>query len=357
MPGLTISQLKTFNRSVRDLYAAARDGRFLDSLPGIVQACVGGDICVSHYFAPRDQHGEIWNSPAFPHRPRLMRNFFAAAHEHPCLGRRHVAGSVSDKLSRHAWHRTTLYSEVFRELGVQDDLGFDARLDDGARLTVASLRRRWTSRSTDRLMLDLVGTHLRPAHRIFERVKRGLVAPGMLTEALERTVGHGLVRLDARGRVLECTATTTAMLEKFAGRFGRRGYLPTSLLSWFRDELRRELESEYGEVAPKTLRFDLGDESLMVEFAGDSKLDRYFLVLETSSPTPHAGLLRPLGLTRREQDVLFWVAQGKSNQAVATILGISPSTVKRHLENIYAHLEVDGRHAATMCARVQFPGG
>lgn len=57
-----------------------------------------------------------------------------------------------------------------------------------------------------------------------------------------------------------------------------------------------------------------------------------------------------LGLTRREADVLLWVAQGKTNPEVATILAISPHTARTHLERVFAKLGVETRHAAGLRA-------
>jgi DNA-binding CsgD family transcriptional regulator len=45
--------------------------------------------------------------------------------------------------------------------------------------------------------------------------------------------------------------------------------------------------------------------------------------------------LKSMGLTERETEVLTWVAEGKSNSDVATILGIRSVTVKKHLEHIF----------------------
>lgn len=63
-----------------------------------------------------------------------------------------------------------------------------------------------------------------------------------------------------------------------------------------------------------------------------------------------AAPLEKLGISAREAEILLWVAQGKSNYEVATILKISGGTVKKHLENIYAKIGVEGRHAATLSA-------
>ena len=56
-------------------------------------------------------------------------------------------------------------------------------------------------------------------------------------------------------------------------------------------------------------------------------------------------------LTGRETDVLYWVAQGKTNAETAVILSMAPGTVKIHLERIYRKLGVENRTAASALAR------
>ena len=56
--------------------------------------------------------------------------------------------------------------------------------------------------------------------------------------------------------------------------------------------------------------------------------------------------LESLGLTPREAEALAWVAQGKSNNSIGAILGISPRTVQKHLERTFTKLGVESRTAA-----------
>jgi len=51
-------------------------------------------------------------------------------------------------------------------------------------------------------------------------------------------------------------------------------------------------------------------------------------------------------LTRREREILEWVERGKMNVEIAEILWLSPSTVRKHLENVYGKLGVHTRTAA-----------
>jgi DNA-binding NarL/FixJ family response regulator len=60
--------------------------------------------------------------------------------------------------------------------------------------------------------------------------------------------------------------------------------------------------------------------------------------------------LLALGLTPRVAEVLLWVAQGKTNPEVATILGISEQTVKKHVMEVMARLGVETRTAAALRA-------
>ena len=57
-------------------------------------------------------------------------------------------------------------------------------------------------------------------------------------------------------------------------------------------------------------------------------------------------LLQQLGLTGREAEVLLWVSRGKANREMGQILGISPRTVNKHLEQIFVKLGVENRASA-----------
>ena len=56
------------------------------------------------------------------------------------------------------------------------------------------------------------------------------------------------------------------------------------------------------------------------------------------------------GLTARELEVLRLVAAGKTNRDIATALVISEHTVARHLQNVFAKLDVSSRTAASAFA-------
>lgn len=131
---------------------------------------------------------------------------------------------------------------------------------------------------------------------------------------------------------------------------------------WERHELRNALRPflTLGDDLGMNLR--LGDGSLLVACVMRER--RTFREREREMLTllvPHlrallgrecaeceAASLGSLGLTKREQEVLLWVAEGKTNAEVGQILGIRPGTVRIHLEHIYPKLGVENRHGATL---------
>ncbi len=70
-----------------------------------------------------------------------------------------------------------------------------------------------------------------------------------------------------------------------------------------------------------------------------------------------AVLRRRYGLTGREAEVCLWVARGKSNRDIGDILGLSPRTVNKHLEQVFIKLGVENRASAAVTALKAFELG
>lgn len=80
--------------------------------------------------------------------------------------------------------------------------------------------------------------------------------------------------------------------------------------------------------------------------------DRVIRILQEEMPGAAQDARRrlPFNLTERENEVLRLVTNGYSNKDIASELGISMSTVKVHLRNIYRKLEVEDRAQAIIKA-------
>ncbi len=68
---------------------------------------------------------------------------------------------------------------------------------------------------------------------------------------------------------------------------------------------------------------------------------------------PHSHLPGIAPLTPREEQVLQWISQGKTNREIGIILGISGLTVKKHVEHLFTKLGVDNRVSLAMVHHAQ----
>ena len=70
-----------------------------------------------------------------------------------------------------------------------------------------------------------------------------------------------------------------------------------------------------------------------------------------AQPAP-AGVERPFPeLTEREHEILDLVARGRSNAEITAQLGLSPKTIRNHVSNVFAKLQVRDRAEAIVRAR------
>jgi len=80
------------------------------------------------------------------------------------------------------------------------------------------------------------------------------------------------------------------------------------------------------------------------------RLDEAVVAALNGSPAPPVARAAASVLTEREIAVLSRISHGDSNKEAARALGISPSTVRTHLENIFRKLDCTTRAAATLKA-------
>lgn len=67
-----------------------------------------------------------------------------------------------------------------------------------------------------------------------------------------------------------------------------------------------------------------------------------------ASAVMQKALNKQVSLSRREAEVLHWIARSKSNNDIATILGVSATTIEVYVRRLYEKLEVHDRIAATV---------
>ena len=160
--------------------------------------------------------------------------------------------------------------------------------------------------------------------------------------------GRYLMAADRRGHVLWSTPQTVKLLSAALKDFATEQYvLPQNVQKWLDDCA----EQKPGTPTESIALSDAGASKVELSFIGPIGSDEFLLRLTEGDRASDADLLkRKLSLTQREAEVLLWIARGKSNRDIAEILDLSPRTVNKHLEQIYAKLGVENRASAAALA-------
>lgn len=160
--------------------------------------------------------------------------------------------------------------------------------------------------------------------------------------------GRFLLASNADGRLKWCTPRAERLLARvFPGEYDHeKGTLPAAVAS----ALQRIREIGAQGLQPRSV-VGVDGQRLELSFLSALGEDEYlFRVTEVEERGSEAQLRQALGLTSREAEVLLWLSRGKSNRDIGQILGISPRTVNKHLEQVFVKLGVENRASAAACA-------
>jgi DNA-binding response OmpR family regulator/DNA-binding CsgD family transcriptional regulator len=159
--------------------------------------------------------------------------------------------------------------------------------------------------------------------------------------------GRFLLAVNRQGTIMWATPQAQKLLSaNLAASPNDELVLPEPMLQW----LEQVQNGKSGSKTPAMASFP-DNEQLRLQYMGKLGPNEFLLRLAKESSTNQpAEFSSELGLTTREGEVLSWLSKGKTNRDIAQILGLSPRTVDKHLEQIYAKLGVENRTAAAAIA-------
>jgi len=159
--------------------------------------------------------------------------------------------------------------------------------------------------------------------------------------------GRFLLAVNRQGTIMWATPQAQKLLSaNLAASPNDELVLPEPMLQW----LEQAQNGKSGSKMPAMASFP-DNEQLRLQYMGKLGPSEFLLRLAKESSTNQpAEFSSELGLTTREGEVLSWLSKGKTNRDIAQILGLSPRTVDKHLEQIYAKLGVENRTAAAAIA-------
>ena len=156
--------------------------------------------------------------------------------------------------------------------------------------------------------------------------------------------GRFLLAVNRQGKIMWATPQAHKLLSDHLGADGDDLVLPEPLRQWLEAAQRSASKTQPTAALSSNAQ-------LRLHYMGNAGPNEFLLRLakDTGTDLP-AEFSSEFGLTTREREVLSWLSKGKTNRDIAQILGLSPRTVDKHLEQIYAKLGVENRTAAAAIA-------
>ncbi|MBI2902455.1 MAG: helix-turn-helix transcriptional regulator [Candidatus Methylomirabilis oxyfera] len=349
-------------RDLRGLLAFLEGVYAVHDLDGLVEyvlrqlpKLVRSDLTAYNEINPR-QRRIVWRegpplAGVFPEGREIFQQHMA---DHPLIAhyersRDGSARKISDFLTQRQFHRLGLYTEFFRRFDGGDyqmviTLPTPQPLVVG--ISVNRDHRDFTER--DRLVLNLLRPHLIQAYRNAEAMTELAALLATLGEGVD-SLGRGLIVVSREGRVRFATRSARHwMTGYFEGRSWSGERLPEMLRVWLKQQ--EACLASTGDAPRARTPFVVArdDRRLLIRLV--SEPDRLLLLLEEELTTVVPRLLEPHGFTRRESEVLAWVAEGKTNAEIGQILSMRRRTVSKHLERVFQKLGVETRTAAALQA-------
>lgn len=186
----------------------------------------------------------------------------------------------------------------------------------------------------DLTVLNIIRPHIAQAYRNAQSYTQLQQHLEHLHQAIDEL---GSIILSLTGQVRWISPRAIRLLNQYFSDWSG-AQLPDTLESWMREQLQQSLSTQ-------PLRIEQFGQTLEIRLLGDATTEQFLLILEENRTQQFSiASLQRIGLTPRESEVLFWIAQGKTDAEIAIILSICQKTVNKHSENLFRKL------AAKSCA-------
>jgi DNA-binding CsgD family transcriptional regulator len=263
-------------------------------------------------------------------------------------GRAHKASQV---MTRSQFQRYAESETFARHFGMRYQMGIFFPAGPTLVTTILVMRGERDFTERERGLLNRLHPHLVRAFRntaSFNRMSRDV---DTLFELLEGPTSSVVV-LSETGGVKRWTEQAKTWIAKYCRTpFPAGGdCLPDCFAEWYNRQLALVAQQTLAPQSRDPLVVDKNGRQLTVQLIPDHFHDEHLLLLNEKRGDTSWTALGEHGLTPRESEVLAWVAKGKTNADIGTILGLSDRTVQKHLEHIYQKLGVETRTTATVRA-------
>jgi DNA-binding CsgD family transcriptional regulator len=340
------SDIQAVSEALRELYANTDASTLPHCIVGLLHRLIPADSAVYNSFDFRTGEMQVVHDHG-PDGDRYLPALEKHIEQHPLMV--HVrahwldgAASLSDVISRRQLRNTGIYHEFLHPLGIEEQVGLLVE-DRVYGVTAISLQRDGRNFSRrDKDLLTFLQPHLMQAYKNATDITR-TGAQNQSSEHALNVAQVGVIRLTPALKIQWISGHAKKWLPAYFPSEQTRtadGVLPAKMEAWLRlqqqiQSLRWQVVTERGVLSVRRVIGQNGEIHLVLS---EQRNDALPCELES------------LGLSRRESEVLHWIAQGKTNEAIGVILSTSKRTVDKQVENILRKLGVESRVGAALRA-------
>ena len=286
----------------------------------------------------------LWKSNVISPSPSMIASLSQCMFEHPSIAYHFNTGEVkslmiSDFYSKRQFHATRLYNEVYRVfVPTEYEVGTPIWLDQACINCLVLGRSSKDFSEADRSRLDYMRPYMMQAYARVQILE--------LMNRLTQSYPEGLVVVNRKGEIVTASEKVWWLIAWYFGIPFCHRILSGTINKWVsqeRSNFGRERNILYLST-PLTKRKN--GRKLALHFIWGTAQYNLLLVEENNVEFNTKLSGKTTTLTNRENQILTYLCEGKTNAEIASSLSLSPLTVKKHLDNIYKKLQVHRRSAA-----------
>lgn len=260
---------------------------------------------------------------------------------------------IKDFAARTDYYDSIFYNEIYRPLSIDDQIGVGMNVTEDVYISCCFNRSKKDFSEEECQITSLIESHLTLAIRNTWALEKARSGAERLQSAVEN-ISTGMIVLDADGGVEFINEAALSLLQKyFSGAVGVAAVgkfkLPEVVEAWRKIHANANFNGSEFRLPPAPLVVANQHGRLRITLSFNGGLRQQTLLFEEQLALAPENLTL-LDLTRREAEILYRVAHGKTDAEIAALHGISLRTVQNHLQHIYIKLGVENRTAAVLRA-------
>jgi DNA-binding CsgD family transcriptional regulator len=287
-----------------------------------------------------------WTRPeSYDIPPGAAEALSRLAGDHPLISYMASTGDgsahrLSDFWTQDEFHRSELYEEVYRPMGVEYQMSVGFPVPRPTVLGLAMSRETVDFSDRDLLALDAMRPHLVQG---WQTVRDRSQLKALLNAAQDALVVRDSGLIVMWDPPQELSPGVLLTLYRYFGEPTRASPFPSRVTRWLEAQARVTSSSETGLTLARPLTAQRGGRRAILRYLPARAGHPGAIVVTERSDSSERSGFESLGLTPREAQVIGLVSAGSTNADIAERLGVALGTVKKHLENVYTKLGVHGR--------------